>query len=145
MAEIQSAPKQSINIKIKIQSEEICRTLEDRVCIKIGRQVKSPQEKLLMIANSELAQEQNSLASPVPIEVQEGDHNGTVRGRELDATVFQNSLTPETTPTKNEVPSVVDEGSKGSPIWFKSKVVSRSHAEIWYKDGHVLATNFRYI
>ena len=27
-------------------------------------------------------------------------------------------------------------------IWFKSKVVSRSHAEIWAKDGQVNIINF---
>lgn len=29
------------------------------------------------------------------------------------------------------------EGAALEPVWFKSKVVSRSHAEIWLKDGQV--------
>ena len=121
MSQIPAEPKKSIQINISTPVEEITRILQDRVCIKVGRQVKSPQEKMANLAIGGLNQD-ISASSPVSNDIE---------------TIGTGFTTPISNRQKLPSPESSTEKLEDLAIWFKSKVVSRSHAEIWYKDGHV--------
>ena len=90
---------QKVSLKLITPSLMIERTLHERVYLKIGRQVKTAQEKLL----TQLVIDDQDL----------------------------NPLTPISAVT-------ILDAKETDPVWFKSKVVSRSHAEIWLRDGQVI-------
>ncbi|KAJ3271606.1 hypothetical protein HDV01_006476 [Terramyces sp. JEL0728] len=107
--------KQAILLKLITEREIIERVIPEKVTLKIGRQVKSPQEKLLsQLGGTEEAQD-------------------TVRQRaDSTPTAFANSA-----PSSPEKAGPASSNKNTEPVWFKSKVVSRSHAEIWLKDGQI--------
>ncbi|KAJ3320790.1 hypothetical protein HDV06_004801 [Boothiomyces sp. JEL0866] len=107
--------KQAILLKLITDKEIIERVIPEKVTLKIGRQVKSPQEKLLaQLAGTEDAQD-------------------TVRQRtDSTPTAFANSV-----PSSPEKTGPASTNQNTEPVWFKSKVVSRSHAEIWLKEGQI--------
>lgn len=126
MSPIPPEPKKSIQINIITTNEEITRVLRDRVCLKIGRQVKSPQEKL---ATGNLPQDDSPTSPASP-----GGMNDI-------ETIGAGFSTPIGNRQKLPSPDSSTEKLEDLAIWFKSKVVSRAHAEIWYKDGHVFYSN----
>lgn len=97
---------ESISIRLVTKQDTVERLLAERVCLKLGRQVKTPQEKLL---------------SQLGIENEIEGNDATIRDVEDLKKVEQKS----------------ENTDKVSPVWYKSKVVSRAHAEIWLKDGQV--------
>jgi hypothetical protein len=112
-----NASSKAIAIKLITNSETIERLIPERVVIKIGRQVKSPQERMLG-----------------QLGLLEQENNETAHNTKIDTAAFSNRL-PEL-PDK-AAPQTSKLQSQVEAVWFKSKVVSRSHAEIWVKDGHV--------
>ena len=122
--------KKSIQINIKTPFEEITRVLEDRICLKIGRQVRGPQDKLASLAISESPVQNGQMSPSSPTQANEAETPNT--GYNTPATV-RGSAPPS--------PESSNEKLENLSIWFKSKVVSRSHAEIWFKDGHVSIIN----
>jgi hypothetical protein len=122
----------TVHVRLITETDIIERNLVDRVHVKVGRQVKTVQEKLLL----QLAAEEGNQETPV-----DGMNQDTLHPLRTDAqaaiqTTFMNApngASPEkpASPTSNTV-------SNNEAIWFKSKVVSRSHAEIWLKDGQVI-------
>ncbi|KAJ3312277.1 hypothetical protein HDV04_003298 [Boothiomyces sp. JEL0838] len=106
--------KQAILLKLITDKEIIERVIPEKVTLKIGRQVKSPQEKLLaQLAGTE-------------------DGQDTVRQRADSTPAFANSV-----PSSPEKGGPASTNQNTEPVWFKSKVVSRSHAEIWLKEGQI--------
>ena len=113
----QSLMNRAVRLHLITSSESIERTLAERVTLKLGRQVKSAQEKLLGKAGEQL--ENSEL------------NNDTVRKRSIDGTYPDaDTQEPQSIPHSKTINTI-------SSLWFKSKVVSRSHAEIWLKDGQV--------
>jgi hypothetical protein len=107
--------KSTVHIKLRTSSDEVhSRTLQDRVAIKIGRQVKANMDK----NQSNQINKDAMLSSNELI-------------RQLDDAPKMNIAQEDTAVAVN--PPKLDT----EPLWFKSKVVSRSHAEIWLKDGQV--------
>jgi pSer/pThr/pTyr-binding forkhead associated (FHA) protein len=90
---------QKVSLKLYTPSLAIDRILQERVYLKIGRQVKTAQEKML----TQLVIDDQDLKPLTPL---------------------------------SSVDPVID-AKETDPVWFKSKVVSRNHAEIWLKDGQV--------
>jgi hypothetical protein len=109
----------TVHLVLTTANDRIERVLYQRIHVKIGRQVKSPQEKLA-------AQEQEIS----PIEA----NQDTIRVKDA---VFLNAPSPA---QMKELDTISID-----PVWFKSKVVSRSHAEIWLKDGQVSQINKVYL
>lgn len=91
-----------VHLRLVTSSETHTRILSDRGSLKIGRQVKTPQEKLV--------------------------GTGEMTDLEQETIHKDGAIASDPIPT---IPSTL------TPVWFKSKVVSRSHAEIWLKDGQV--------
>lgn len=113
--------RSTVQLRLGTVTETIERVLYERVNLKIGRQVKSAIEKQGAL---------DQPVSPPPIISNVDQENvDTVRIR-ADSTpvhpTFMNAPEEKTAPIAN-----------AESIWFKSKVVSRSHAEIWLKDGQV--------
>jgi hypothetical protein len=125
-----TAQKTTVHIQLVTQNESIERVLHERIHVKIGRPVKSAQEKLLL---QMAAQEKAADSIPSPTSPIEAGNQDTMRIKGDSNVVFMNAPGPGISPSK-EVP---EEIVSIDPVWFKSKVVSRSHAEIWLKDGQV--------
>jgi hypothetical protein len=108
----------------------ISRILKERVSVKLGRQVRTAQEKL-----QAQAQEQNQNNNNPAESIGDGELNARP-DTTLDETMFHNSSI--NTPAE-EMKAPVDKlnNTDECAVWFKSKVVSRAHAEIWLKDGQV--------
>jgi pSer/pThr/pTyr-binding forkhead associated (FHA) protein len=87
---------QKVSLKLYTPTLAIDRILQERVYLKIGRQVKTAQEKML----NQLVIDDQDLKPLTPLEP-------------------------------------ITDAKETDPVWFKSKVVSRAHAEIWLKDGQV--------
>jgi hypothetical protein len=119
-----------VHLQLITQNDKLERVLYERIHVKIGRQVKSPQEKLsIQLSNQGLES---------PISPTEPGNQDTIRVK-TDANVFLNAPPPPTgKPEITDITSI-------DPVWFKSKVVSRAHAEIWLKDGQVMISNQVYL
>ena len=104
-------------LRLTTSTEVIERNLYDRTreTVKFGRQVKTAQEKL---------------QGQTPPEGNEGFETvsgqaGVTLSTALSSQIAQTAIT-----------------NTSEPVWFKSKVVSRSHAEIWFKDGQACFSRF---
>jgi hypothetical protein len=117
----QSLINRSVRLRLATSSESIERTLVERVTLKLGRQVKSAQEKLQGKIEDQL---ENSDVN-----------NDTVHRRSIDVS-FPDADT-QAIILKPQSASHCKPINTIESVWFKSKVVSRSHAEIWLKDGQV--------
>jgi hypothetical protein len=126
----------AIFLRLITPFETIERPLVERATLKLGRQVKSAQEKMMqkidaapVLENSRSGLDDTLRAplNPNPTNFPQTS-SATTGGTNPN----QQSEKPQSAPTvkDNAVPAV----------WFKSKVVSRSHAEIWLKDGQVRTT-----
>jgi hypothetical protein len=124
------APRTTVHIQLVTQNESIERVLHERIHVKIGRPVKSTQEKLLL---QMAAQEKANDSIPSPTSPIEAGNQDTMRIKGESNLMFMNAPGPGMSPTKEAAEEIVSI----DPVWFKSKVVSRSHAEIWLKDGQV--------
>ncbi|KAI8902793.1 hypothetical protein BC833DRAFT_616325 [Globomyces pollinis-pini] len=123
---IRRPDKQTIVVKLITHNDTIERVLQERIGIKLGRQVKSPQDKALgqLVSAEAENQEARQTNDTTPM-------NPALPG-DLIPSQFANSVEPN---EKYEIP--VEEKNSTEAVWFKSKVVSRSHAEFWLKDGQI--------
>jgi hypothetical protein len=96
------------------------RVLFERQVLKLGRQVKAMEEKMAAAISD---------ADP-------GDDPISVPGIGTLAKAFFKASVAAVTAGQPES-SKPTESQAIEPVWCKSKVVSRIHAEIWLKDGHV--------
>ena len=107
----------SVNLKLVPSNTSnfptLQRVLYEKEFLKIGRQVKSAEEKAAALSS------QANPATQAEVEPETPD---------APAAFFQNAAPEEQKPQHTSQPD---------PVWFKSKVVSRIHAEIWLKDGQV--------
>lgn len=115
----QSLFNRAVRIRLVTLSESVERTLVERVSLKLGRQVKSAQEKLQMKIGGPL--DNNEL------------NNDAVHKRSIDSS----TVPTDAEPVKPQSAPHSKPNNTIETVWFKSKVVSRSHAEIWFKDGQV--------
>jgi flagellar biosynthesis regulator FlaF len=100
------------------------------VSLKLGRQVKSAQEKL----QGKLGEMLDSNTNNIQL------NNDTVHQRSNEASSAVDGNASYDTPLPLVKPQSAPHSKPHNSIesvWFKSKVVSRSHAEIWLKDGQV--------
>lgn len=110
--------------------------LYDGVCVKLGRQVKSAQEKLLAAGGTLphhidiLPESEPCAPTTYPTSDGEGAQNQVDGGDSEDA--LNNMTSSQTVCTPK-----FKKSSGAEHAWYKSKVVSRSHAEIWLRDGQV--------
>ena len=117
----------AVRLRLVTLADSIERTLVERVTLKLGRQVKSAQEKLqgkigeILDVNSNNIEVNNDTVHRPSNEAADGNASN-----DTPPPLVKPQSAPHSKP-HNTIESV----------WFKSKVVSRSHAEIWLKDGQV--------
>jgi hypothetical protein len=101
----------------------IARLLQERVSVKLGRQVRSALEKAQALEEP-----------PEPPETQPDEDLVHPRA---DSTPVHPSFVNALPEPNQEKPITELQNTTDTSVWFKSKVVSRSHAEIYLKDGQV--------
>jgi hypothetical protein len=103
-----------LRLTLTSTSTDITRSLVEKQSLKLGRQVKSDPEK---------DKAKDLFNAAVTQELAAGD-TLTLTGKEAKA--------------------LLETKEDNSAVWFKSKVVSRIHAEIWLREGQVFILYIRY-
>ncbi|TPX30391.1 hypothetical protein SmJEL517_g06043 [Synchytrium microbalum] len=106
--------------------DPVDRELVDGVVLKLGRQVRSP-------ANAPTNTGAGSLSSPTPATVAAPSvvADGTLQQPPSPGAILAGNVNSTPSNQEQRGGKIIDN------IWFKSKVVSRSHSEMWVKDGQL--------
>lgn len=122
----------SVNITLISSSsvfDPIERVLFEKEALRLGRQVKTATD------NNEQSELQDTPQAffVASVALETGNNNNKIT--DAEATVEIKNQQQDGTSPFPAAPSQPIQ--KISPVWFKSKVVSRIHAEIWLKGGQV--------